>query len=93
MFPLNSEKKKVFIIAEAGVNHGGNIVLAKKLIDVAKEAKADAVKFQTWKPGEITGRFTNKVPYQIHEESKNEPCSHTGSTLCCSSHRPGRHCL
>ena len=41
--------KKVFIIAEAGVNHNGSIELAKKLIDVAVEAKVDAVKFQTFK--------------------------------------------
>ena len=38
-----------FIIAEAGVNHNGDITLAKKLIDVAVEAIADAVKFQTFK--------------------------------------------
>ena len=39
----------VFIIAEAGVNHNGSLELAKKLIDVAVEAGADAVKFQTFK--------------------------------------------
>ena len=38
----------VFIIAEAGVNHNGNLNLAKELIDVAKEAGADAIKFQTF---------------------------------------------
>ena len=41
--------KKIFIIAEAGVNHNGSIELAKKLIDAAVKAKADAVKFQTFK--------------------------------------------
>ena len=41
--------KKVIIIAEAGVNHNGDIKLAKKLIDVASEAKADYVKFQSFK--------------------------------------------
>ena len=40
---------KVIIIAEAGVNHNGNIELAKKLIDVAAVAGADYVKFQTFK--------------------------------------------
>lgn len=40
---------KVFIIAEAGVNHNGDINNAKKLIDLAAEAGADAVKFQTFK--------------------------------------------
>ncbi|MCK4348558.1 MAG: N-acetylneuraminate synthase family protein, partial [Thermoplasmatales archaeon] len=38
-----------FIIAEAGVNHNGDVNLAKKLIDAAKDAGADAVKFQTFK--------------------------------------------
>ena len=41
-------KKHVFIIAEAGDNHNGDISLAYKLIDIAKEAGADAVKFQTF---------------------------------------------
>jgi sialic acid synthase SpsE len=41
--------KKVCIIAEAGVNHNGSLNLAKKLIDAAVEAKAHAVKFQTFR--------------------------------------------
>ena len=40
---------KTIIIAEAGVNHNGDITLAKKLIDVAKNAGADFVKFQSFK--------------------------------------------
>ncbi len=55
--------KKVYIIAEAGVNHNGKLSIAKKLIKEAKEAGADAVKFQTWKKGEITGEFTKSVSY------------------------------
>ena len=39
---------KVIVIAEAGVNHNGNLKLAKKLIDIAKYAKADYVKFQSF---------------------------------------------
>ena len=46
-------KSKTFIIAEAGVNHNGSIVLARKLIDVAKKAGADAVKFQAYITDEI----------------------------------------
>ena len=54
---------KPYIIAEAGVNHNGSLSLAKKLIDSAKSAGADAVKFQTWKKGELTGSFTKNVSY------------------------------
>lgn len=64
--------KPVFIIAEAGVNHNGDIKLAKQLIDAAHAAKADAVKFQTWKPGEITGRFAHKVAYLADTTSSSE---------------------
>ena len=41
-------QNRTIIIAEAGVNHNGSLDIAKKLIDVAVEAKADFVKFQTW---------------------------------------------
>ncbi|MFD2881206.1 hypothetical protein ACFTAO_43520 [Paenibacillus rhizoplanae] len=40
---------KTYIIAEAGVNHNGDINLAKKLVDIAVSAQANAVKFQTFK--------------------------------------------
>lgn len=65
-------KKRVFIIAEAGVNHNGEVRLAKKLIDAAKASKVDAVKFQTWKPGEITGRFAFKVGYLKKTTAESE---------------------
>lgn len=54
----------VFIIAEAGVNHNGSIELAKKLIDVASEAGADAVKFQTFKTENLVSRNAQKAQYQ-----------------------------
>ena len=44
---------KVFIIAEAGVNHNGSLELAKQLVDKAVEAGVDAVKFQTFKTENI----------------------------------------
>lgn len=47
------EKEPCFIIAEAGVNHNGNLNLAKKLVDKAADAGADAVKFQTFKAEEL----------------------------------------
>ncbi len=45
-----------YIIAEAGVNHEGNIELAKRLIDEAAEAGADSIKFQTYKAGKIASK-------------------------------------
>ena len=55
---------KVFIIAEAGVNHNGSIDLAKKLIDVAAASGADAVKFQTFKAENLATKNAKKANYQ-----------------------------
>ncbi len=56
--------KKVFIIAEAGVNHNGSIELAKELIDIAAKAGVDAVKFQTWKTELLVGEDAVQAQYQ-----------------------------
>jgi len=55
---------KVLIIAEAGVNHNGDINIAKKLIDVAAEAGADYVKFQTFKADKLVNKSAQKADYQ-----------------------------
>lgn len=62
----------VFIIAEAGVNHNGSIELAKKLIDVASNAGADAVKFQTFKAKNLVSKNTEKAEYQKQTTDSNE---------------------
>lgn len=54
----------VFIIAEAGVNHNGDFSLAKKLVDMAVNCGADAIKFQTFKAEESTGAYAEKAKYQ-----------------------------
>lgn len=54
----------IFIIAEAGVNHNGSLKLAKKLIDVAAEAGADAVKFQTFQADKLVSKTAQKAQYQ-----------------------------
>lgn len=55
---------KVLIIAEAGVNHNGSVVLAKKLVDKALEAGVDYVKFQAGVPELVASKFAQKADYQ-----------------------------
>ena len=59
-----SENTPVFIIAEAGVNHNGDINKAKELIDVAASAGVDAVKFQAFKTENLILKNVDKAPYQ-----------------------------
>ena len=59
-----SEDSPVFIIAEAGVNHNGNMDIAKRLIEIASEAKVEAVKFQAFKTGNLILQNVLKAPYQ-----------------------------
>ena len=54
----------IFIIAEAGVNHNGRLSLAKRLVDAAKKAGADAVKFQTFKTEHLVSENTRLAAYQ-----------------------------
>ncbi len=63
---------RVFIIAEAGVNHNGSIDIAYKLIDEAKKAGADAIKFQTFKTENLTTKDNKMAEYQITNTSKLE---------------------
>jgi N,N'-diacetyllegionaminate synthase len=63
-------RNNVTIIAEAGVNHNGDITLAKKLIDVAADAGVDYVKFQTFNSKKLVSKNAQKANYQI--ENANE---------------------
>ena len=56
--------KKILIIAEAGVNHNGNLITAKKLVDAAKKCGADYIKFQTFNPNLMTTYQSKIAPYQ-----------------------------
>ena len=65
-------KKKTFIIAEAGVNHNGSLKIAKKLILKAKTIGADAIKFQTFKAENLSTKNSPKADYQKKLTHKNE---------------------
>ncbi|MDE6203014.1 MAG: N-acetylneuraminate synthase family protein [Lachnospiraceae bacterium] len=66
-----SNTSSTFIIAEAGVNHNGDIKLAKKMIDVAVESDVDAVKFQTFKTDKLILKNIGKAPYQKKTSDSN----------------------
>ncbi len=63
---------KVFIIAEAGVNHNGSIELAKEMVNKALEAGVDCIKFQTFKAENLVNQEAQKAEYQIKNTGKNE---------------------
>ncbi len=63
---------KVIIIAEAGVNHNGDLNNAFKLVDIAKGAGADYVKFQTFKTEELVSEIAQKAAYQIENTGNDE---------------------
>jgi N-acetylneuraminate synthase len=61
-------QSKTLIIAEAGVNHNGNLNLAQQLIDIAKKAEADIIKFQTFKAQTLVSKQAKKANYQIQND-------------------------
>ena len=64
---INKLSNKTYFIAEIGVNHNGNLPLAKKMVYNAKKSGADAVKFQTFKAENLVTPKTPKVQYQKKE--------------------------
>lgn len=79
---------KTLIIAEAGVNHNGNMVLARQLIDVAAEAQADLVKFQTFKADRLVTAIAKKAEYQSKTTDVDESqyAMICGLELTCEMH-------
>lgn len=66
------DKRSVYIIAEAGVNHNGSLDMAKKMVEVSAEAGADAVKFQTFKADKLVCRSAPKAAYQAAASGSDE---------------------
>jgi N,N'-diacetyllegionaminate synthase len=64
--------KHPFVIAEAGVNHNGDLKIAYDMIDVAKEAGADCIKFQSYTASELSVRSAPKADYQKQSGKKGE---------------------
>lgn len=63
---------KTFIIAEAGVNHNGDVYTAKRLVDAAVESGADAVKFQTFDAESLVCKYAPKAEYQAYNSAETE---------------------
>lgn len=64
--------KHVCIIAEAGVNHNGCMELAKEMVNVAKDAGVDYIKFQTFKPEKLVSKYAEKAEYQKESTGQDE---------------------
>jgi len=69
---LIGDRNPTFIIAEAGVNHNGDINIAKALVDSAAVAGVDAVKFQTFKTEKLVTGYAEMAQYQKHNIGKTE---------------------
>ena len=64
---------KTYIIAEAGVNHNGDLKIALELINAASKAGADIIKFQTFDTDNLVTHYSKKADYQIRND---KDCSH-----------------
>lgn len=62
----------VLIIAEAGVNHNGDFEIAKRMVDAAKAAGVDYIKFQTFVPEKLVSRYAEKAEYQKENTGNSE---------------------
>ena len=67
------EPSKPYLILEAGINHNGDVGLAKQMIDLAKKLNADAIKFQTFKAQEFCGDKQQMFTYLSQGETVTEP--------------------
>ncbi|WP_144478113.1 N-acetylneuraminate synthase family protein [Cytobacillus oceanisediminis] len=69
---ISRDGSNIYLIAEAGVNHGGDLELAKRMIKDAAEAGADAIKFQTYKAGKLASKNSPAYWDQTKEKSDSQ---------------------
>lgn len=72
MDTVKKMKHRTLIIAEAGVNHNGSLDIAKQLIDVAANAEADIVKFQSFKSEDLVSKNASKADYQVKNTGNDD---------------------
>lgn len=70
---MNIEHRTTLIIAEAGVNHNGDLANALRLVEVAAEAGADYVKFQTFRAEQLVSKAARKAEYQVSNTGNADP--------------------
>ena len=63
---------KVYIIAEAGVNHNGSLASAMEMVEAAAQSGADAIKFQTYKTEKLVTETAQKASYQFDKNHADE---------------------
>ena len=91
-------KGRAYIIAEAGVNHNGNIELARQLVEAAAAAHCDAVKFQLFKTDKLVAAGAKRAPYQGQGSQESLLCSlelsgHHLGELVQHARRLGMDCI
>jgi sialic acid synthase SpsE len=67
---MRQRNSGVFIIAEAGINHNGDLALAKQMVDAAKEAGVDCIKFQTFNVDELFDQKDRQLTYTYRSQGK-----------------------
>ena len=72
---MSFKNNRIFFIAEAGVNHNGSMKNVLKMVDIASESGADAIKFQTFKASNLVTENAQKANYQLKTTNNKDKSS------------------